>query len=738
MGGTFSTPKHLSGHDDGGPPQKRRRLSSPEALDPGRYLGSPGASENRSALRVEVLKVFHKDSKKVRSLQATVLPRDILTTRGRCRITISDMSEVGFAHILYRESKVCDITTYKNPVGPHRVARIDLHQPFLVPEETIRVNREDDVSHDLGESYKLEVELESINDGSWPPLESHDFGIPLGEQGPLSDSAKRHWILHSEFEKVWGRSKKPVRLTTGYRSQRPFRPTEYVMDVDLRWTAGFRPLDKGSKACITAIDPDAEPYTTGQLEPIPDDQLNGVSTENGVNGVNGVHDTNGINGIHDTDGVDGINGVNGHVHEDSSHEQDDDLDGNQTPSRALRVRERNKVYNLKVLSDQAQGKERKRRARAAHAATAEGRVTYCLPIDQPVCLDFWRCISCGMYHDSLAHLQLHLQTFHSNYDYVLETASQGPQFRVTRRLESVATPTRTYQLGKPVKAFNLETYVNGDQSAVSSRIGPDNNEEPLRSPSKPAAARQLFDKGSTKPPQPAQPAEVRPKKRKIIIPETSHPLFDPVSKSRLLPGEELPKPVIDNSWLIQKHRDDIGEFSDVTPEEKEYIRKWDAFILQETITSGAYFPRAWLKFVHEQASWLAGVPHRMTEFGKHTSVLMARDVLDGKVLDDAMRLIDEARAQLRSKKDDQPNGTNGTHTTDAPLKQSPRTYQVARGANGCTVCELPVLGPSLLVCSNKDCSRRLYHADCIQKDAITPVTRPKWLCNECSKPAGAS
>ncbi|UPK94570.1 hypothetical protein LCI18_005505 [Fusarium solani-melongenae] len=759
MGVNLSTPKHLSsGQDDGAPPQKRLRLSSPDPLENDRYPASHDTPESLSALRVEVLKVLHKDSKKVRPLQTTVVePRDIVTIKGRCRITVSDVSE-GFPNILYRCCKNCDIITYKNPVGPHRVARVSLPQPFLVPEESIKVNRHDDVSNDFAQSYRLDVELESVNDGTWPPLDSHDFDIPLGEHGSFSDSAKSRWIFHSEIGGVFGRSKTPVRLTTGHRPDRDSRPTDYLMDVDLRWTAGFRPIAKGSKPCITAIDPDTEPYTTGQLEPIPDDQLNGAGVLNGANGVNGgingtattngmnglnglngINGENGVNGVHAHEDVNGTNGINGHAHEDSSHEPDDDMDGEHTPNRALRTRGVKQQYNLKILSDKAQGKERKPRARAAQTAPAEGRVTYFLPIDQPVCLDYWRCVTCGTFHDSLPLLQLHLQTYHLEYDYALDMTSQGPHFRVTHRNESVASPTRTYQLGKPVKPWHLETYVSGDQSWVTSRLGPDNNEEPARSPSKQATARQLFDSKPSLPPQPTLPPVPRPKKRKITIPETNYPLFDPVSKARLIAGEDLPRPAIDNSWLIQKHREDIGEFSDVTSEEKEYIRNWDSFILKENVTSGTYFPRAWLKFVKEHASWLVAANPRMVEFGKHMGVLVARDVLDDKTIDQAMELFDEARAQLKAKAKEQANGTEDAQPADGTLKQSPRASQIMKGANGCTVCQLPVLGPSLLVCSNKNCSSRLYHAGCIQQTAtISPAARAKWLCNECSKSGGSS
>ncbi|KAK7414748.1 hypothetical protein QQX98_006432 [Neonectria punicea] len=722
MGVTLSTPKHhasFSADDDVAPAQKRRRLSSPDSLDIDHLVASPRASETRSTLRIEVLKVFHKESKKVRAFQNSVVPRDVLTTKGSCRITIFDVSST-WHRVLHCQSQVCDIMTYKNPVGPHRVARVDLPHPFFVPEESILINRLDDDVHDFSESYKLVVELEAANVGAWPPLESHDFGIPAGDQGPLSDSPKRHWVMSSEFPQVFGRIKNPLRLTAGYGPQRPSRQTDYVMDVDLRWTSGFRALkrlEKGSMPCITAIDPDAETYTTGRFEPNLDDEPNGLD---GLNGLNGHTD--------------------GHVNDDSpqDHEPDDDLDGDQTPSRSLRVREKNKVYNLKVLSDQAQGKERKRRARAAQATVSEGRVTYCLPTDQPVSLDYYRCLACGAFNQSVAHLQIHQQTCHSDYDFVLEPTSHGPQFRVSHRPESVSTPTKTYQLGRPVKPFNLGTFVAGDQSWLTSRLGPDNNTEPIHSPTKPAAARQLFEKPEPEAIEPIPQRVEPPQKPKVLIPDTGRPLFDPVSKARLKPGDEVPKPVKDNAWMIQKHRENIAEFSDVTPGEKEFVRKWDAFMLEQSLTSSAYFPRVWLSFVRDHASWLASSKHHMMEFAKHTSVLLARDVLEDKMINDAFGYINEERAKAKSKAREQVNGTNGVPPADVTPKQSPRASQIRRGVNGCVVCQLPVLGPRLLLCSNKACSRRLYHLDCIRENAITPVNQTKWLCNSCTEPKKTS
>ncbi|KAF5667566.1 hypothetical protein FHETE_5624 [Fusarium heterosporum] len=766
MGASLSAPKS---QDDVGPPQKRQKTLTSHSVK----HASPVESEKRSTLRIDVHKLFHKESKKTRSLQAPPPTEGVLNTKGKCQITVSDVSK-GYTHILYRSSQACDILTHKNPAGPHRISYIKLPKPFLIPEETILINRQDDEAHDFSPSYKLDVDFETINDGTWPPLEAHELGFSAGQQALLPETSKQKWILHSEFAQVYARCKNPVKLTSGFHPQRPEQSTDYVMDVDLRWATSLRSVDKTAKNCITAFDPYTEIYTNGQLEPISDDlsessspsdsesgangiestsdmnevnrvsatnDVNGADAINGVNGLDAVNEVNGIGGIdgisdmndsdiigdvsgingidndndHDMDGVNGFSGVtddaksvngvqemngeSGHVGEedslhdhshdpsldhshDNSHDLEEEFEGDQTPNRALRKRTNNKQYNLKVLTAQAHGKERKPRVRAGQLAQVEGRVTYFPPIDEPVCLDSWRCLFCGCANDSLALLRVHLKEYHPNYDYALEATSQGPLLRVTRIFGSASSPIQTLQLGKPDNPYNLQKSAEGDDSWTTSRHGPDHIEEPVRPPSTPNITRQLFENPVNKPSQPApaaQPVVHRPKKNAIIIPESSQPLFDPISKARLKPGEELPKSEVDNSWLIQKHREDIGEFSDVSAEEMEYIHRWDAFILQQNVTAGAFFRRAWLKFVRDNALWLVSAGHRMNEYSKHLCVLMVRDVLDDQSIEIAGRLIEEARAEFKSGNDEK---TGASETAVALLKQSPRASRIVKGANG--------------------------------------------------------
>ncbi|UKZ82188.1 hypothetical protein TrVFT333_009972 [Trichoderma virens FT-333] len=612
MGNIVSSPIHKGSHhidNDGGPPLKRRRISSPDSLDVDHLIASPHASDSRSALRVEVLKIAHKDSKKV------------IPTKASCRITISELS-AGRARVVHCQSQVCDLTTFKNPVGPHRIARVALPKPFYIPQESILINRADDDTFDLADSYEIVVELEAAHDGHWPPLDSSDFGI-LPTSSNLSSAPGKAWVLSSRFDQIFGRLKSSLFLSARYSADEPPVHTDYAMDIDLRWSAGFKALkrlEKGSMPCINAVDPDADPSAEDFFAP----------------SVNG-----------------GFHGINGHHVDESSIEMDDDgldgPDGAQTPSRSLRTREKNKVYNLKVLSDQAQGREK---------SVVHGLIT-------------------------LRQMKAVLAIFYLLINrYVLETTSQGPQFRVTSRCEPMLSPSKQYQIKPPVKPFILETYLDGDHSWISSRLGPDTVDDVFTF----SRDKNPYDRLPSQSPVVTQPRPVqrRPgtlRSDKILVPNIKQPLFDPISRARLIPGQEVPKRPLDNTWLIQKHRESTSDFSDVTPAEKEYIWEWDGYILRQSLTSVAYFPRAWLGFVREKASWLAAADQRVLEFGKHASLLRVRDMLDDGIIQEALTYINNAREGLQP----DAGGESGNAQTEEPdPKQSPKATQIRKGANGCT------------------------------------------------------
>ncbi len=186
-----------------------------------------------------------------------------------------------------------------------------------------------------------------------------------------------------------------------------------------------------------------------------------------------------------------------------------------------------------------------------------------------------------------------------------------------------------------------------------------------------------------------------PPKKVVLVPESKHQFFEPVSWARLEPGTEVPSPVANSKWLLQKHQESLADFTDVTPTEREMCMVWDAFILHKSITSEAYLPRAWLDFVKEKASWLVASKARMLEFAKHYAYLLGRDVLDDTTAQRGFRILHEAReAGIQQ--------SNGEKGGEEP-KVEPKGTQPRKSAGGCPICGLPVLGASLLLCGDEVC-----------------------------------
>ena len=155
---------------------------------------------------------------------------------------------------------------------------------------------------------------------------------------------------------------------------------------------------------------------------------------------------------------------------------------------------------------------------------------------------------------------------------------------------------------------------------------------------------------------------------------------------RLLPGTEVRQQPVDDAWLLRKHRDSLGDFTDVDPTEKEYMKEWDSFILLKHISSPQYLPRAFLGFVKEKAPWIVAKRSRSEEFSKHTSLLLGRRVIGEAEIVEATQRINEARTQKPEE-------------AVEPPKPAPR------GASGCVACGQPVPVSTMLVCSNKVCKR---------------------------------
>lgn len=489
MGIKLSSPSRQPGdkfldHDDDHyhRPAKRRRFAanSPESgagVDDLDGFLLPGDRDKvEKALRIEVLKIDHKDSSRVKfsGIFNGLIPpqvKDVTDSTARCRISISCQRNDERV-MLHVDSQICTIKTFKNPVGPSRTSRIYLPQPFHVPQEKILIERDDDDVFGLAESYTVLVELESAGDPNWPPL---NLAPPNDDEHVFYNrgaQSSRQWVLSASIAEMFNRNRKAVALRLKKRKPQPDVLTDYVLDVDVRWTSGLsssrmaRRLEKDVMPSITVIHPS---------EVLPPDPpvTNGVAIINDLDGhVNG-------------DLVNGDAGAlaNGHVNGDVLDDADEQAEGELTPSRSRRARHQIN-YNLKLLSDQAAGKERRRRRKAAGEKTDHAddcRITYLLPPEQ-FSVDDFSCCLCGAPHQSLSQLRAHLLG-HEKYDFEFDLRPKGGYHVSVAHIHTsgsgAVSPLRSkvYQLGRPMRPFDLEKFLDGDDSWITSRLGPDNDRD---------------------------------------------------------------------------------------------------------------------------------------------------------------------------------------------------------------------------------------------------------------------
>jgi hypothetical protein len=443
---------------------KRRRVDSD-------YDGFPlfeNYANTQRSLRIEVLKISHKDSPRVKNgiLNGVIAPnvRDVVQIKARCKLTICGYKG-GEPVVLHVDSQVCDIRLFKHPPGSAPIARFSSIRPFHIPEEKIFLERDDDAVFGLANSYSVLVELESAGDVNWPPSDL----VPTSDEDTFYNRGlpSRQWVLTATIADLFSnsRNRKSVRLRV---KKQPLNDaaTNFLIDMDVRWLTPIssqrRPREpaKDILPSISVFDPHepAVPVVNGSAAIV-----NGTKAHRRDSQVGG-------------EGEAVLNGqANGSVVDPAEELAEGEL----TPSRSRRTRQ-DINYNVKQMWNNAVGRETRKRRKLGdeHSQVDEHTITYLLPPEQ-VQTDKFACLLCGAENDRLSQLRAHYLS-HPQYDFHFEFRPKaGYCVTVKPNANSHGSPLRprVYQLGLPVKPLDLDKYVNGDDSWVTSRLGPDNGRE---------------------------------------------------------------------------------------------------------------------------------------------------------------------------------------------------------------------------------------------------------------------
>ena len=91
------------------------------------------------------------------------------------------------------------------------------------------------------------------------------------------------------------------------------------------------------------------------------------------------------------------------------------------------------------------------------------------------------CCICQAPNQTLAQLRVHVLS-HPEYNFAFDfkPSRGGCQIVISHRDDGFGSPIRpqVYQLGRPLRALDLEKLIDGDDSWITSRYGPDNDVSP--------------------------------------------------------------------------------------------------------------------------------------------------------------------------------------------------------------------------------------------------------------------
>lgn len=433
------------------------------------------------AMHVDVVRIFHKD---ISRAQQNAVPNGALhaatkdvETQARCKITITTPGRTpnDANQVLYCDSQMCKIRSTLDAAGACRTARV-LLQPFQIPEEKIYVERRDDVVFYLADTYSIKVELESAGSGNWPPLNlAHTTVDDL--------KAFRHWTLSAEVSNLLERTRRFGVLKL-FEDTDLGTKTEFLVDIDVRWATLLPPKQEEQGKENTSFTSAANCH--GKQD---------FSLSNGPVSIG--HATS--NGYSNSDEA-----RRAYSLED---DMDEDAEGELTPSRSLRARGSTN-YNLKDLSAKAQGRQPRRRLKNVEDKKLDpgARVLYRLPTEmlplREVVVDDFSCCVCQATNQSFAQLRAHLFS-HSQYEFEAgaNPGRIGHQLDMSIVTESVILSRRpmVYQLGKATAPFDLDKYIEGDDSWATSRLGPHNEDRTI-----PLAGSRRIPQSRPSVPKPAQ------------------------------------------------------------------------------------------------------------------------------------------------------------------------------------------------------------------------------------------
>ncbi|KAI9053952.1 hypothetical protein LZ554_002896 [Drepanopeziza brunnea f. sp. 'monogermtubi'] len=623
--------------------------------------------------------------------------------------------------IICKDVKAC---TLRVSIGYDGTVRreVVLPEPFIFSPTHFYVNRRKDINgrsireFGFADKYQLQIKLE--------PMGSHEAWPPLGAQGPVSDLIEQGTIspedthLHCKtnpFADADQHAKLDLQLC--YKTIK--QAIQFSLEIQIRWASPSHLSEirarntKIAAARMSASFPGASEISKSPIARRAEDI--------------------------------------------TAHESPGD-------SRVPRRRTAVTTYNLKTLSSMAQRRSpkapRTKRSERRNLDSRDITVTYSFNraeaaeagIKRETTISGLDCPFCLSRNSSLEELRLHLHTDHGAFKFHLRRPDPP---LVTYYIELVknnrpgpAFPhelQRTIQMGLPVSLFDLEKYIGGDESWAKARNGssqpsllpphlqpqaPDASSSPSPHESRHSSPNTSNDTDDMVGFENCEPKAQLPifQRRVFYAPTTTKPLYEATTKRLLKPGDELPRSddETDEAWLHQSQRDGLNDFTDedVLPEEKDFMHRWNSFVVNEHLTSDKYLATVVVRFVEANKAWLVEKTSRRKEFMKQAENFILKGIFDERHLRHCLGVIEEERKAIAAREVAERKEDVDMDRMDEDEKEAPPT----RSLHTCVCGEYQPL--DRVTCRGTSCKSRFFCRPCAQKCGRSLVGA--WKCDDCN------
>lgn len=168
-----------------------------------------------------------------------------------------------------------------------------------------------------------------------------------------------------------------------------------------------------------------------------------------------------------------------------------------------------------------------------------------------------------------------------------------------------------------------------------------NIERTMTSDAKKSYAREFSHKTSTETRNKSHHKVHSTQNAMINVPEISYRLFDSVTRQPLLPRSRVRdgEDDVDETWRISKQIDSLVASHNISETTRDYMKKWNTFMMRLKLSSNIYLAEALAQFVTDQKDWFAGRKDRIREFTLHANVLRLRGTIAIDCILDCLSII---------------------------------------------------------------------------------------------------